>query len=505
MDQPVVISVLVAGAILAALLATLGMAGAVHVTSRRAHGYMHFIFYAILLMVALANLLSGRDLSSSNMKFDEVAVIVRHPLVSLLQPMASLLALTLAGERLITHWIRRDKAAQAPSVLLLAFLTFWLCTVAAPALLGAHPQLSHDYVYPLVIGFAAVLATATERDLAFGATRNALLLFLAAGLLLIPFKPSLVLDASYTQGLLPGVPRLAGLAPHAVSLGMLAQLGLLCLLARPLQRVWLNRLAWAMGLGVLFLAQSKTAWISFVLCSACILVVRQGPGFMRRVGDPVRPEFGIVALLAFMAGVLGLAALLMFGDIDARLSSFFDSAQGAQLASMTGRDQIWAIAYDEWQRNPVFGYGPTLWDASFREAIGMPNATHAHNQFMDTLSRSGTVGATALVLYALVLLVLSIRYARASGGLTLALFVALALRAISEVPLLLFGYGPELIAHVLLLMALAAAGREARERKRSLARTPPIPRAAPVFARNSVAPRDSGDPKTPLAAARLHS
>jgi hypothetical protein len=297
MDQPVVISVLVAGAILAALMAALGMAGAVHVTSRRAHGYMHFIFYAMLLMVALANLLSGRDLSSSNMKFDEVVVIVRHPLVSLLQPLASLLLLTLAGERLITHWIRRDRAAQAPSALLVAFLTFWLCTVAAPALLGAHPHVSHDYVYPLVIGFAAVLATATERDLAFGAARNALLLFMFAGLLLIPLKPSLVLDASYTQGLLPGVPRLAGLAPHAVSLGMLAQLGLLCLLARPLPYTWLNRLAWAMGLGVLFLAQSKTAWISFILCSACILVVRRGPSFMRRVGDPVRPEFGIVAVL----------------------------------------------------------------------------------------------------------------------------------------------------------------------------------------------------------------
>jgi O-antigen ligase len=481
MEQTVVIAVLVAGAILAALTAALGMAGAVHVTSRRAHGYMHVIFYAILLMVAMANFLSGRDLSSSNTNFDQVVVLVRHPLVSLMQPLASLLLLALAGERVITHWIRRDRSAQAPSILLVVFILFWGATVAAPALLGAHPHLSHDYVYPLVIGFAAVLATATERDLAFDATRNALLLFIAAGLLLVPFKPSLVMDASYTQGLLPGVPRLAGLAPHAVSLGMLAQLGLLCLLARPLQRVWLNRLAWAMGLLVLFLAQSKTAWISFVLCSACVLVVCKGPGFMRRVGDPVRPEFGIVALLAFMAAVVGIAALLMFGELDARLSSFFDSAQGAQLASLTGRDQIWAIAYDEWQRNPVFGYGPTLWDASFREAIGMPNATHAHNQFMDTLSRSGTVGAAALVLYALVLLVLSIRYARASGGLTLALFVALVLRAISEVPLLLFGYGPELIAHVLLLMTLAAAVREARERKQRLAEVPPATRVTPSF------------------------
>ena len=95
----------------------------------------------------------------------------------------------------------------------------------------------------------------------------------------------------------------------------------------------------------------------------------------------------------------------------------------------------------------------------------MPNATHGHNQFMDTLSRSGTVGAMALVLYALVLLVLSLRYARASGGLTLALFLVLALRSFSEVPLLLFGYGIELIAHVLLLMTLAAAAHEARVKK----------------------------------------
>jgi O-antigen ligase len=112
----------------------------------------------------------------------------------------------------------------------------------------------------------------------------------------------------------------------------------------------------------------------------------------------------------------------------------------------------------------------------------MPNATHAHNQFMDTLSRSGAVGAAALVLYALVLLVLSVRYARASGGLSLALFVALALRSISEVPLLLFGYGPELTTHVLLLMTLAAAAHEAHARQKQ-----------PVSFTESAEPRFAGN------------
>lgn len=488
MQEIITLSVLVAGAVLAALAATVGMAGTVHLTSRRAHGYLHLIFYAMVLTVALGNILSARDLAVSALSFDEPAAQVRHPLLSLVQPLISLLLLTVAGERVISHWLRRDKTGSAPPVLLISFIVFWLCTVVAPALLGAHPYLSHDYAYPLVIGIAAVLATGTERDLALKAARNALLLFMAAGLLLIPFKPGLVLDASYTQGLLPGVPRLAGLAAHAVSLAILAQLGLLCLFAIPYRSVWLNRLAWAIGLTVLFLAQSKTTWISFTLCSLCIIAVRKGQTFLRRVGDPVRPEFGIMSILMFMAAVLAAVMVLMFGDLGTRISSFFNSAEGAQLASMTGRDKIWAIAYEEWQRNPLFGYGPLIWDANFRLSIGMPNATHAHNQFMDTLSRSGTVGAAALVLYALVLLVLSVRYARESKGLTLALFLALALRSISEVPFSLFGYGAELLTHVLLLMTLAGVANDVRARKAQTAQAHNYPASStPRRARNPLA------------------
>jgi uncharacterized phage infection (PIP) family protein YhgE len=90
---------------------------------------------------------------------------------------------------------------------------------------------------------------------------------------------------------------------------------------------------------------------------------------------------------------------------------------------------------------------------------------------MDTLSRSGTVGAAALLIYAVVLMVLSIRYAKASGGLTLALFIALVIRSLSEVPLYLLGYGAEFITHVLLLMSLAGmAGVERHRRAQKIAK-----------------------------------
>ena len=178
-----------------------------------------------------------------------------------------------------------------------------------------------------------------------------------------------------------------------------------------------------------------------------------------------RPEFGILVVLVFIASLLVLVTLVFFSDLDVQLNDFFATSQGAQLLSLTGRDRIWAVAYDEWQRSPVFGYGPTMWDVAFRAAVGMPFASHAHNQFMDTLSRSGAVGAGALIIYAATLLVLSIRFTKASRGLTLALFLGIVLRAVSEVPLLLFGYGPELIAQLILLIVITGCASEASEHR----------------------------------------
>jgi len=472
MQQIIMYSIVLTIAMLAALAVALGMVGAVQLTSRRENGYMHLIFYAIVLMIALGTLFSGRDLSIMVFDAELPPEEVRNPVLAWAQRLVSLLLVTVAGERILTYWSRRDKAAFAHPVLLTTFIVFWMGTVAAPALFGAHPFISHDYLYTLVIGIAAVLVTGSERDLAFRSARNALLILMALGLLLVPLKPNMFMDYGYSQGLLPGVPRLAGLAVHAVSLGILAQLGLICLIAFPYQRRWVNRLAWTVGLVVLFLAQSKTSWIAFMLCFFCMMAIRHAPDFWRRVSNPVRPQFGLLLIGLGMFIVLATSLILMFGDLQGRLDRFFSSSEGAQLASLTGRDKIWAIAYEEWQRHPVFGYGPTIWDEVFRKSIGMANATHAHNQFMDTLSRSGSVGATALVIYALTLLILSVRYARASRGLTLALFLSLAIRSISEVPLSLIGYGEELISHVLLLMALGACASEVRIRQALAKRSP---------------------------------
>jgi len=421
----------------------------------REQGYMNWVLPLMVAFAAVDVLLSGRDLSQVYMELAGLTQSTRSWIMPWLQRLVSVVLLIISVERIANHFAQERPVPSAP--LMWAFVAYWVCTVASPSLLGAHREISHEYVYPLIIGCAALLVTTQEIGKIVDTTRDALFVLMLLSVILVPFWPSLVLDESYTQGLLPGVPRLGGLAPHPVAMGLFAQLGLLLLTARPFNKRWLTVCAWILGLGVLFFAQSKTAWIAFVLCSATMLVVRQGGNAWRRLGDPREGAFGIVLCLGVMAAGVAVLALFLFTDMGGRVSDYLDTEQGNQLMTLTGRDQIWAVAWDEFHSNPWFGYGPGLFDDDFRMAVNLPNATNAHNQFMDTLARSGVIGAAALVAYAVVLMVLSFKYAKRTAGLSAALFVALALRAVSEVPMMLFGYGTELFGHLLLLVTLSAA------------------------------------------------
>lgn len=424
--------------------------------SDRSAGWFHWVLPIMLLLGATDVLLSQRNLSLAFAQLAGLAETFHHPAMPWIQRGVSVVLLVISAERIAAHYARRDPMPSA--ALTGAFVAFWFGTVAAPALLGAHRQISHEFAYTLVIGFAAMVATTQEISRIIDRARDALFVLMLVSAMLVVVWPTLVLDESYTQGLLPGVPRLGGLAPHPVAMGMLAQTGLLLLWARPYRSRWINWPAWLLGLGTLFFAQSKTAWVGFLLCAIAMVLVRHGPSAWQRISDPQQGGFGIVLCLGVMLLGAAVFAVTLFTDVGGTITDFFeDTQQGEQLMTLTGRDQIWAIAWQEWDAHKFFGYGPGLFDDEFRLAIHMPNATNAHNQFMDTLARSGSVGAIALVAYAAVLFVLSIRYARRTGGLSAALFIALALRSVSEVPLNIFGYGTEFFAHLLLVVTLAAA------------------------------------------------
>jgi O-antigen ligase len=295
------------------------------------------------------------------------------------------------------------------------------------------------------------------------AARNGTLLFVLLGYLFLPIKPRLVIETGYTQGYIPGLPRFAGLAPHAVSLGLLVQVALLLLWDNPYRRTWINRIAWLLGLSALFLAQSKTAWLSFVLSVVIMLVYRNGSTINRRLFDPTRPTLVIGVVAVFVFGVLATAGVLVWGNLGTKLINFLDSAEGNQLMTLTGRDQIWAIALSEFNANPILGYGANLFSFEYRLSIGLLNAGHGHNQLMDTLGRSGLVGTVPLLIYFVLLTVYSFKYAMATRGLSLAIYVVLAFRCVSEVPLSVATNGHEFAAHLTLLLVIVGAALAERK------------------------------------------
>lgn len=425
----------------------------INLVSRSRDGLLHFYFYGILLKQAVGVAFSNRIVSLDTAL---AAVESSNPAISWFNRMLSLIMVIVAIERIIHSLNQPAKKFNAAATwLIIIFIIFWLTNALSPAFFGSHTNITHEYLYPLIFGIAALLVSFPGSRRVLDVFRDGTFIFLIVGLILIPIKPGMVMDTSYTQGFIPGLPRLAGLAPHANSLAILTQVFLLCLWVRPFQVVWINRSALTVGVIVIFLAQSKTVWLSFTVSALCILVARQGPKLWRNFGHTRQKEVSISIIMVFITCILGVGIAFLFGDLSGKIDHFFSSTEGAQLTSLTGRDKVWAIAFEEWHRNPIFGYGPTLFDAEFKQLIGMANATHAHNQFVDTLARSGLVGATGLVIYSLVLLVLCLRYCNTSGGLTLALFIALAFRSISEVPLTITSLNFEFMGHVLLLIVLA--------------------------------------------------
>ena len=451
----------------------------VYAPERPHTGFLYWMFPAMLAIGALTVILSNRDLTQAFLQLEQSTEGLdpgTNPIAMWVQRGVSILLIVASLERLSNHFGQRRLV---PSMALTgSFLLFWLTTVLAPGLLGAHPVLTHEYAYSLLFGLCATLTFPEEREKILLVSRSSLFVYMLAGLVLVPIHPTLVLDSSYSQGLLPGVPRFGGVAAHPVMMGLLSQTALLLLWARPFQRRWLTVCAWILGLTVLFLAQSKTAWLAFLLSACCMVVVRRGADSIDRIGDTRDNTFGVLLLVGVIAFAIAVLVGVVVFDVPDRIGDFLGTSEGAQLTSLTGRDRIWVVALQEWHNNPVFGYGPTIWDGEYRQAIGMPNATHGHNQMIDTLARCGTVGAIGLVVYAVVLMVLSVRFARATRGLSLAMFLTLALLSVSEVPLLLVGYGPDIFTHLLLVATLAGTAVEQRRQRVTVERLEPTLRTA---------------------------
>ncbi len=255
-----------------------------------------------------------------------------------------------------------------------------------------------------------------------------ILLFYAYGSLTAALvAPQWAIENPYTAGLIPGFDiRLHGLVLHANQLAPYLLTYLILSWFRTSRTRW-GSLHQVVVLLALVLTQSKTVWILLVLVYLIRLAyaVWGLPGLQRYTG---------LALLGalFSAGTLYIATGPAWLDSAEVLFSDED------FTTLTGRTYIWQVTLQLWEQNPLFGYGPDLWNQQMAQTyapIVGHEARHAHNLFYQSLGEAGIIGVVGLLLYATALLYYGVRYGNGTNGVALALVAAMLLKGITGSPL----------------------------------------------------------------------
>jgi O-antigen ligase len=441
-------------AFFAALALMLGIALTLHWGYKREEGLIPFASVPIVAIIIIIAVTSGRNLYVATELV--TPILVKHPLVVWGSRVTSLLVIFASGERIMRHVMHPRGGSISSLWLMGAFIVFFLTNVAATALFGAHVVIAHDYLYMVLAGCATLIVTKTEGDTAILVTRNALFFLLLLSAVFIVVKPEMVLSKGYV-GLIPGLRiRYAGLSSHANNFGPLVVVFFLCLWRMPFELRLLNLSAWFLGAMSLILAQSKTSWIAFLVCASCVAYFQYRDAIKQWIFDYRHPRLPAVLLMIPLLTLVAGTLVFMFTDAGDKILGFFTTRAGGELLTFTGRSRIWVVALEEWHKHPVFGYGLTLWNEEFRQQIGMDFAVHAHNQFYQSLSVAGAVGAVGLVIYVCILFVFALKTGQSSRGLSVALFSLIILRSVSEIPLSMTGFDGDNLTHILLLTVIAA-------------------------------------------------
>ena len=457
------ISIYLGGALILALSLGLALGLAMETETRYGKYLLPMVLLVIALGIALSTGLSGRnlsfvDLDPTGMNIG-VQLFTEGNQAKATWPLrfATLYILAASFALVFAYLYRRDAKPAQGQFLMLAFAVFFVTNVITPAIFGTKPAFVFNHYYPLIV-FLAVFATRAHDPallLTFG--KLTLLALLAGSLALIAIHPDLVLQRPYVYGWVPGMNfRLWGLASHANSIGPLALLYLLLAIHQPFRQRWLQWLGLAIAIGVLVLAQSKTAWVATFFLLAVLVTFRVVPKF-QAAWSTGRLDYQVMGIaISSILAAIGLFVFIMLGDVNLYWNKFANSQAGEQMFSLTGRGQIWGVAIDVWKGNPLFGYGPTLWDPEFRKSIGMSFAFHAHNQFMQSLSAAGLMGVLGLVAYILTILYFGVLLGKKTKGLSLVLCLYLLIRSITETPFSMQTmFNGDFLSHVLVFSYLS--------------------------------------------------
>ncbi len=329
---------------------------------------------------------------------------------------------------------------------------------------GTRPSFNHFMLYePLIFTLVYFARPAEDWSWYVQQFKRVLLVCISLSALFGVLAPTW--STGHALTLIPGFNfRLNGIFSHSNGLGIAALLYLVLDMADDTRSTLYRKLAWLVSMGVLIATQSKTAWVSMVLAYGIFCVYKFSILTTARVRYSAMPIImGIFILLLGMGGLIWLIGM----GVEKWLSGL-DTQTYNSLISLTGRTNIWEITLRSWQENPIFGYGPRLWDVEyrlqyapqFRYIVGM-----AHNQFLQTLGASGILGVIGLAIYVFTLVKLGVQYFSTTRGVSLALVVVFLTRSISETPFRNGVLDITFYAHFILFVLLMSMVANANSKK----------------------------------------
>lgn len=381
---------------------------------------------------AMTAILSPRELGfGQGIQYIVSATSQSAGIASWVNRLVSLALVSLALAMTLRGLIENCKFRRGGEALWFSYVAMFLLGICVSSFAGTKPSFFHTMFYaPLVMTAVYMNSSVSPEWLAFWA-KKILLIYLYGTLIAAAIVPDWAIEGAY-HSVIPGLnSRLVGLAGHSNGLGALALLFLLLELYFPSRNLWrlLNLTA---ALAVLVAAQSKTVWIAAIVCIVIAVACQMfhQPESRLAYKEPFRKNLLAISGFAALMGSLSALLILMY-DQSINFGEFSESGVG----TFTGRARIWEITLDAWRANPIFGYGPRLWDFEFRTQYDALAVGNAHNQFIETLGNSGILGFAGMIVYFFTLILTSLRHLRVTRGLSLALVAVLVVRSFAETPL----------------------------------------------------------------------
>ncbi len=343
---------------------------------------------------------------------------------------------------------------------------FGFASFLLPGFFGTVPYFDHRSLYPFIVMIAVYLAAERNPNETLIAVKWSVVIFLIVSLAFIAVDYSRVMAPGY-RGWIPGFSsRFWGLAPHANAIGPMAALVIFLEILCPSSYKLVRLGVFVCASAVLILAQSKTAIGASIIGLLIILYAK----IEHRKSNEPRADFylhggHLLLLVAASAGTAAILVLANLGLLDKLLSRLDSIGVTSSVQSMSGRTIIWEAAWREYLNNPLFGYGPTLWDDAYRRSIGLNYAFHAHNQILQTMAASGTTGLIALLAFLFLALVRALQAYRITHGVSIAILVLIGFRVMTEVPLNPVGIGN---GEMLSIVAMICIWHHARIPKRTI-------------------------------------